>query len=74
MFITEERTEHKITLLEESEIGRDREQATKKVTERQREQQRQKRMRPKGKERERSFNKFEQTTNFSIETTVTLGT
>jgi hypothetical protein len=32
MFITEGRTEHKITLLEKSEIGKDREQATKRVT------------------------------------------
>jgi hypothetical protein len=31
MFITEGRTEHKITLLEKSEIGMDREQATKRV-------------------------------------------
>jgi hypothetical protein len=31
MFITEGRTEHKMTLLEESEIGKDREQATKIV-------------------------------------------
>jgi hypothetical protein len=31
MFISEGRTEHKTTLLEESEIGRDREQATKRV-------------------------------------------